>query len=75
VTLFGIYVVYDTIKKIRETINDIFENFAEVCNKIKGISGSLDMTTVVASFLNEVDDNELEIATRFYYGKCVPCLE
>lgn len=49
-----------------------FETFAEVCDKIKGISSSLEMTTVVASFLNEVDDNELEIATRFIMGNVFP---
>jgi len=49
-----------------------FESFAEVCNKIKGISSSLEMTTVVASFLNEVDDNELEVATRFIMGSVFP---
>lgn len=49
-----------------------FETFAEVCNKIKGISSSLEMTTVVASFLNEMDDNELEIATRFIMGNVFP---
>jgi len=49
-----------------------FEIFAEVCDKIKGISSSLEMTTVVASFLNEMDDNELEIATRFIMGNVFP---
>ncbi|GFO97154.1 DNA ligase I, ATP-dependent Dnl1 [groundwater metagenome] len=49
-----------------------FETFAEVCKKLKGISSSLEMTSVVASFLNEVDDSELEIATRFIMGSVFP---
>ncbi len=49
-----------------------FETFAEVCNKIKNISSSLEMTSVVASFLKEVEENELEIATRFIMGSVFP---
>jgi DNA ligase-1 len=49
-----------------------FEAFAEVCKKITGISSSLEMTTVVASFLKEMDEDELEIATRFIMGSVFP---
>jgi DNA ligase-1 len=49
-----------------------FETFAEVCKKLKGISSSLEMTSVVASFLKEVDDDELEIVTRFIMGSVFP---
>jgi len=49
-----------------------FETFAEVCKKLTGISSSLEMTSVVASFLKEVDDDELEIATRFIMGSVFP---
>jgi len=49
-----------------------FETFAEVCKKLKGISSSLEMTSVVASFLKEVDEDELEIATRFIMGSVFP---
>ncbi|TAN44384.1 MAG: ATP-dependent DNA ligase, partial [Candidatus Methanoperedens sp.] len=49
-----------------------FETFAKVCKKLTGISSSLEMTSVVASFLKEVDDDELEIATRFIMGSVFP---
>ena len=49
-----------------------FEEFAEVCNKIESISGSLEMTSIVADFLRKVDDNELEISSRFIMGRVFP---
>ena len=49
-----------------------FEEFAKVCNKVEGISGSLEITSVVADFLREVDDDELEIVTRFIMGSVFP---
>ncbi len=49
-----------------------FETFAEVCRKIEGISSSLEMTSVVSRFLREVDDDDLEIATRFIMGSVFP---
>src|SRR5574341_1073481 len=49
-----------------------FEDFAKVCKRIEGISGSLEMTSVVAEFLREVDDEELEIASRFIMGRIFP---
>jgi DNA ligase-1 len=49
-----------------------FKKFAEVCEKLEGISSSLEMTSVVASFFTEVDDDELEISTRFIMGSVFP---
>ncbi|MCX9013204.1 MAG: ATP-dependent DNA ligase [Candidatus Methanoperedens sp.] len=49
-----------------------FEEFAKVCNKVEGIPGSLEMTSVVAGFLREVDDEELGIVTRFIMGSVFP---
>lgn len=49
-----------------------FEDFANVCSRIEGISGSLEMTSVVAGFLKEVSDEELPIATRFIMGHVFP---
>ncbi|MCZ7357868.1 MAG: ATP-dependent DNA ligase [Candidatus Methanoperedens sp.] len=49
-----------------------FEEFAEVCSKIESISGSLEMTSIVADFLRKVDDNELEISSRFIMGRVFP---
>ncbi|MBE0522118.1 MAG: ATP-dependent DNA ligase [Candidatus Methanoperedenaceae archaeon] len=49
-----------------------FEEFTEVCNKVEGISSSLEMTTVIAGFLIKVDDEELEIVTRFIMGNVFP---
>lgn len=49
-----------------------FKTFAEVCDKLKNISSSLEMTSVVASFLKEVEENELEIVTRFIMGNVFP---
>ena len=49
-----------------------FEDFAKTCSRIEGISGSLEMTSVVAEFLKLVSDEELEIATRFIMGHVFP---
>jgi len=49
-----------------------FEEFANECKNIEGISGSLEMTSVVAEFFKKVDDDELEIVTRFIMGKVFP---
>jgi len=51
-----------------------FEDFANVCSRIEGISGSLEMTSVVAGFLKEVSDEELRLRP-VYHGACIPCLE
>lgn len=49
-----------------------FEQFANVCNTIEHISGSLEITTNVANFLKEVSDEELPIVTRFIMGHVFP---
>jgi DNA ligase-1 len=49
-----------------------FERFAEICQKIEGISGSLEMTSIIAEFFKEVEDEELEIVTRFITGTVFP---
>src|SRR3989304_3947395 len=49
-----------------------FKIFADLCEKLERISSSLEMTSVVASFLKEVDNGELEIATRFVMGNVFP---
>lgn len=49
-----------------------FEEFTKVCNKVEGISGSLETASIVADFLKNVDDNELGIVTRFIMGNVFP---
>jgi DNA ligase-1 len=49
-----------------------FEQFAKVCNKIENIAGSLEITSVVAELLKEVNDEELPIVTRFIMGHIFP---
>lgn len=49
-----------------------FAEFAKVCSEIESISSSLEMTSVVAQFIKEVSDGELEIATRFIMGHVFP---
>ncbi|MCX9011148.1 MAG: ATP-dependent DNA ligase [Candidatus Methanoperedens sp.] len=49
-----------------------FEKFVGVCKRIEGISGSLEITSIVAQFFREVDDAELGIATYFIMGKVFP---
>ena len=49
-----------------------FKIFADLCERLERISSSLEMTSVVASFLKEVDNSELEIATRFIMGNVFP---
>ncbi|VVB95535.1 DNA ligase [uncultured archaeon] len=49
-----------------------FEEFAKVCTRIENTSSSLEITSIVAGFLREVDDEELDIATRFIMGRVFP---
>jgi DNA ligase-1 len=49
-----------------------FEEFAKVCSKVEAISGSLEMTSIVADFLKNVDDDELEMSSRFIMGRVFP---
>jgi len=49
-----------------------FEEFAEVCSRIENISASLEITSIVADFFREVDDEELGIVTHFIMGHVFP---
>jgi len=49
-----------------------FDKFAGVCKRIEKVSGSLDITSIVAQFFREVDDTELGIVTYFIMGKVFP---
>ncbi len=49
-----------------------FEKFVSVCKRIEGISGSLEITSIVAQFLKELDEEELGITTYFIMGKVFP---
>ncbi|NJD75983.1 MAG: ATP-dependent DNA ligase [Candidatus Methanoperedens sp.] len=49
-----------------------FEELAKVCTKIENTSSSLEITSVVAGFFKEVDDEELDIVTRFIMGRVFP---
>ena len=49
-----------------------FEKFVSVCKRIESISGSLEITSVVAQFFKEVDEEELGITAYFIMGKVFP---
>ncbi len=49
-----------------------FEKFVSVCKRIESISGSLEITSIVAQFLKELDEEELGITTYFIMGKVFP---
>ncbi len=49
-----------------------FEQFAKVCKRIEDTSSSLEITSIVAEFFREVDDEELDITTRFIMGRVFP---
>ncbi|MDF1558130.1 MAG: ATP-dependent DNA ligase [ANME-2 cluster archaeon] len=49
-----------------------FQDFAALCQRIENISSSLEMTQVVADFFLMVDDDELEIVSRFIMGLVFP---
>lgn len=49
-----------------------FQDFADVCQRIENISSSLEMTQVVSEFFSSVDDDELEIVSRFIMGLVFP---
>jgi DNA ligase-1 len=42
-----------------------FQRFAELCQKVEGVSGSLEKIDQVATFLRDLDEDELAIASRF----------
>jgi DNA ligase-1 len=45
-----------------------FLSFAELCQRVEGVSGSLEKVDLVAAFLNNLDDDELAIASGFIMG-------
>ncbi|HIH43562.1 MAG TPA: ATP-dependent DNA ligase [Candidatus Methanoperedenaceae archaeon] len=49
-----------------------FQRFAETCRRIEAISGSIEITGIVADFLRDVDVGELDISTRFVMGRVFP---
>ncbi len=49
-----------------------FEQFAKVCSTIEDVSGSLEITSIVAQLLKDVSDEELPIVTRFIMGHIFP---
>ncbi len=49
-----------------------FQDFAETCQRIENIPGSLEMTQVVADLFSSVEDDELEIVSRFIMGLVFP---
>ena len=49
-----------------------FQDFAETCQRIENIPGSLEMTQVVADLFSGVEDDELEIVSRFIMGLVFP---
>jgi DNA ligase 1 len=49
-----------------------FLKFAELCQKVEGISGTLEKVDVVSAFLRELDELELETAVNFLVGNLFP---
>lgn len=49
-----------------------FLRFAELCQKVEEISGSLEKIDLVAAFLKELEDSELAIASNFVMGTIFP---
>jgi len=45
-----------------------FQRFAELCQKVEGVSGSLEKIDLVAASLAYLDEDELAIASRFIMG-------
>jgi DNA ligase-1 len=45
-----------------------FLSFAELCQKVEGVSGSLEKIDLVASFLKGLDEHELAVASSFIMG-------
>ncbi len=45
-----------------------FQCFAELCQKVEGVSGSLEKIDLVAAFLADLDESELSIASSFIKG-------
>jgi DNA ligase-1 len=49
-----------------------FLRFAELCQKIESIGSSLEKTDLVATFLNEIDEEELSIVSSLVMGTVFP---
>ena len=45
-----------------------FQRFAELCQKVEGVSGSLEKIDLAAAFLADLDESELSIASSFIMG-------
>ena len=45
-----------------------FLGFAQLCQKVEGVSGSLEKIDLVAAFLSDLDEAELSVASRFIMG-------
>jgi DNA ligase-1 len=45
-----------------------FLSFAELCQRVEGVSGSLEKVVLVAAFLKNLDDDELAVASGFIMG-------
>ena len=45
-----------------------FQRFAELCQKVEGVSGSLEKIDIAAAFLADLDESELSIASSFIMG-------
>jgi DNA ligase-1 len=45
-----------------------FLSFAELCQRVEGVSGSLEKIDLVAAFLKNLDDDDLAVASGFIMG-------
>lgn len=45
-----------------------FLSFAELCQRVEGVSGSLEKIDLAAAFLKELNDDELAVASGFIMG-------
>ncbi len=49
-----------------------FLSFAELCQRVEGVSGSLEKIDLVAAFLADLDEAELSTASNFVMGAVFP---
>ncbi len=49
-----------------------FQGFAELCQKVEGVSGTLEKIDIVAAFLAELEETELAVASNFVMGTVFP---
>ena len=45
-----------------------FLGFAQLCQKVEGVSGSLEKIDLVAAFLSDLDEADLSVASKFVMG-------